>query len=87
MELISKIKEQAKKYSMRIVLPEGYEERTLQAADIATREKLAKIILIGDREKLAKIILIGEKARIMELAEKNHLKHISSETHSGNGDH
>jgi len=64
MELISKIKEQAKKYSMRIVLPEGYEERTLQAADIATREKLAKIILIG------------EKARIMELAEKNHLKHI-----------
>ncbi|MGC9472459.1 MAG: phosphate acetyltransferase [Bacteroidales bacterium] len=65
MKLISRIKEQAKKYSMRIVLPEGTEERTLQAADIATREKLAKIILLG------------KKSRIMELAEKYNLKHIA----------
>jgi phosphate acetyltransferase len=33
---------------MRIVLPEGYEERNIQAADIAIGEGLARIILLGD---------------------------------------
>lgn len=37
---------------MRIVLPEGYEERTIKAADIAIQESLAKIILIGDPEEI-----------------------------------
>jgi phosphate acetyltransferase len=34
------------------VLPEGYEERTIQAADIAIAEGLAQIILIGDPEEI-----------------------------------
>ena len=38
MELIQKIKESARKNNMRIVLPEGLEPRTLEAADIAIRE-------------------------------------------------
>jgi phosphate acetyltransferase len=33
---------------MRIVLPEGYEERTIKAADLAIEEELAQIILLGD---------------------------------------
>lgn len=33
---------------MRIVLPEGYEERNIKAADAAIEEGLARIILIGD---------------------------------------
>jgi len=37
---------------MRIVLPEGYEERTIKAADIAIREELAQIILIGDPDEI-----------------------------------
>jgi phosphate acetyltransferase len=37
---------------MRIVLPEGYEERTIKAADIAIQEELAQIILIGDPEEI-----------------------------------
>jgi phosphate acetyltransferase len=37
---------------MRIVLPEGYEERTIKAADIAIGEQLARIILIGDPEEI-----------------------------------
>jgi len=37
---------------MRIVLPEGYEERTIKAADIAIQEELARIILIGDPEEI-----------------------------------
>jgi phosphate acetyltransferase len=48
MELLDRIKENAKKHNMRIVLPEGYEERTIKAADIAIKEGLARIILLGD---------------------------------------
>jgi phosphate acetyltransferase len=48
MELLEHIKLNAKKHNMRIVLPEGYEERTIKAADIAIEEGLAQIILIGD---------------------------------------
>ena len=39
-------------HNKRIVLPEGYEERTIQAADIAIKEGLAQIILIGDPEEI-----------------------------------
>ena len=48
MELLDSIKQNAKKYNKRIVLPEGYEERTIKAADIAVAEGLAQIILLGD---------------------------------------
>ena len=48
MDLLEFIKENAKKQSNRIVLPEGQEPRTLKAADIALREGLAEITLIGN---------------------------------------
>jgi phosphate acetyltransferase len=48
MELLDQIKLNARKHNMRIVLPEGDEERTIKAADIAIQEGLARIILIGD---------------------------------------
>jgi phosphate acetyltransferase len=53
MELIDRIKHNARKHNMRIVLPEGYEERTIKAADIAIAEGLAQIILIGDPGEIA----------------------------------
>lgn len=52
MELIEKIKESARKNKMRIVLPEGLEPRTLEAADIAISENLASIILLGNPEAI-----------------------------------
>lgn len=52
MELLERIKTNAKKQNMRIVLPEGYEERNVRAADIAIEENLARIILIGDPEEI-----------------------------------
>jgi phosphate acetyltransferase len=52
MELLDRIKLNAKKHNKRIVLPEGYEERTIKAADIALAEGLAQIILIGDPEEI-----------------------------------
>ncbi len=48
MELLDGIKLNARKHNKRIVLPEGYEERTIKAADIAVAEGLAQIILLGD---------------------------------------
>jgi phosphate acetyltransferase len=52
MELLDRIKLSAKKHNMRIVLPEGYEERNIKAADIAIEENLAQIILIGDPDEI-----------------------------------
>ncbi|MBK7132651.1 MAG: phosphate acetyltransferase [Bacteroidales bacterium] len=68
MELLDRIKQNAKKHNMRIVLPEGYEERTIKAADIAIQENLAQIILIGD------------PAEINSHAAKLGLKNISKAT-------
>lgn len=71
MELLESIKEKAKKHNKRIVLPEGYEERTIRAADIAIEENLAKIILIGNpAEMKAHASKLGlkniEKATMMD---------------------
>jgi len=52
MELLDKIKQNAISLKKRIVLPESFDERTLKAADIASAEGLAEIILIGDKEKV-----------------------------------
>lgn len=68
MELLERIKCNAKKYNMRIVLPEGTEERNIKAADIAIAEGLARIILIGNPEE------------IKSLASKYDLKNISKAT-------
>lgn len=52
MDLITKIKEQAKKQQQRIVLPEGTESRTLEAANIIIGEGIAEIILIGQPSEI-----------------------------------
>lgn len=52
MDLISNIKNKAKKIQKRIVLPEGTEERTIKAADKIIEENLAKIILIGPTDEI-----------------------------------
>ena len=54
MELMQIIKANAKKANKRIVLPEGEEERTLRAADIITKEQLARLILLGNPSVIAK---------------------------------
>jgi len=61
MELLDIIKANARKLQKRIVLPEGYEERTLKAADISISENLAQIILIGNPSE------IEEKAKSLGL--------------------
>jgi len=65
MELLERIKENARKHNKRIVLPEGLENRTLKAADILIAENIARIIILGN------------PADIEREASKNNLKHIS----------
>jgi phosphate acetyltransferase len=77
MELLDTIKQNARKHNMRIVLPEGYEERNIKAADIAIGEGLARIILLGDpSEILAHAAKLGlkniEKATLVD--PKSHAK-------------
>ena len=62
MTLIESIIERAKSNRQRIVLPESLEDRTITAADMAIRDGLADIILIGNREAiLAKAEELGLK--------------------------
>ncbi len=46
------IMEQARKKPMRIVLPEGSEERILRATEILLQRKVAEIILLGDAQAI-----------------------------------
>ncbi|NLU38373.1 MAG: phosphate acetyltransferase [Bacteroidales bacterium] len=52
MDLLKQIKQNAAKYNMRIVLPEGTEPRTLKAAQIIIKEKLARLILLGNKAEV-----------------------------------
>lgn len=54
MSVLDSIKEKAKADVKHILLPEGSEERTVQAARIITDEKIAKVTLLGDEEEIKK---------------------------------
>jgi phosphate acetyltransferase len=66
MEIIYKIRKKATGLNRRIVLPEGSEDRTIQAADF----------LIG--EGIADIILLGAPGRIKDQASRYDLKNIAA---------
>ncbi len=52
MSILEQMTERARKNPQRIVLPEGDEPRTLEAANILLRDQLAQLILIGSPEKI-----------------------------------
>lgn len=52
MGFVENLKEKAAKSKQRIVLPEGYEERTLRAADQVLAEGFADIILLDSEENV-----------------------------------
>lgn len=65
MSFIETIKEKAKQNKKRIVLPETMDERVLKAAEIAIKEELADVILIGDREEITSKSEILKQATII----------------------
>ena len=68
MDILSQMKARAKANKQRIVLPEGDEPRTLEAANIILEEGIANLILIGD------------SAVINRMAQENGYKHIHEAT-------
>jgi len=62
--------ERAKRHTMRVVMPEGEEERILRAAEVLCNRGVAEIILLGNLEKIqAKIKELGlclDKATIIQ---------------------
>ncbi len=74
MPLMNTIRENAQKASKCIVLPEGTEERTLKAADFILKEKIARIVLIGNKSEIErKVVDFGlqfiHNARIIDPAD------------------
>lgn len=55
MELLNRIKEQARTAKQRIVLPEGNEERTMRAANEIVEQGIAEITLIGNPGELKEL--------------------------------
>jgi len=55
MEIISRIREKAKKRRKRVVLPEGTEERMIKAAKIILEEKIADVTLLGNLDEIEKL--------------------------------
>src|SRR5919205_3980669 len=52
MSILAEIRRRAAADPQRIVLPEGEDPRTVVAAGICAREKLAHVTLLGDEEKI-----------------------------------
>ncbi len=68
MNILQQMTERAKQHQVRIVLPEGDEPRTLEAANILLRDKIAQLILIGD------------PATIRQMAAEKGYEHIEEAT-------
>ena len=50
--ILQKIRQRAAENLQHIILPEGEDIRTIQAAEICVRDKIAKITIIGDERKI-----------------------------------
>ena len=50
--ILEKIIDNAKKEKKKIVLPESSDKRVLEAANIASKEEIANIILIGNYDQI-----------------------------------
>lgn len=48
MHLVDQIKAKARSVTKTVVLPEGYDERMVQAAGLIVKDRLAKVVLLGD---------------------------------------
>jgi phosphate acetyltransferase len=70
MDVLPRIHERARAAARRIVLPEGTEPRTIQAAALAAREGLARVTLFGARaEILAAARETGTDLALVEIAD------------------
>ncbi len=52
MELLNQIKDKARSRNKTIVLPESHDDRVLKAAEILTKEKICKVVTLGNPDKV-----------------------------------
>jgi phosphate acetyltransferase len=70
MHLVEQLKEKARKQLQTVVLPEGYDDRMVQAAGLIVKERLAKVVLLGNPATLsAKANELGASLEGVELLE------------------
>ena len=55
MNYIEQIRSKARSLNKTIVLPEGNDKRVVKAAEIITKEGIAKVVLLGDKDEIFKI--------------------------------
>jgi phosphate acetyltransferase len=70
MHLVDQLKEKARKQLQTVVLPEGYDDRMVQAAGLIVKERLARVVLLGNPATLsAKAKELGASLEGVELLE------------------
>ena len=62
MSILNDIRAKAKKARKTIVLPETYDDRVLDAADVVLSEGIAKVVLIGDKHEI--LAKSGDRAHV-----------------------
>ena len=78
-----KLMEQAKRQKMRIVLPEGQDERILQAAENLHRREVAEIVLLGNKKHVQdKIRELGLQLDGVELLQPELTPQFEAYTHA-----
>ena len=76
MELMARIKEEARQLDKTVVLPDSTDERTLRAAEVILREELAKVVLLGDSKSLRdKASALGLEIGKVEIEDPKTSKH------------
>lgn len=82
LQLLTDIKRKAAQKRKTIILPEGADERVLKAAEILTKQNIAKVIILGNEEKLranaAKAGADIQGVRILEPAKSDKLSDFSN---------
>jgi len=83
MEVIDRIKEKAKAKRKRVVLPEGTEERMIQASKKILAEGLAEVSLLGDEEQIRKLAKTNNldlnKVKVIDPVKSPKLKEYTAE--------
>lgn len=59
MGILKEFKEKSKKLQRRIVLAEGFDERTISAAIQVIKEKIAKLVILGNEESIKSALIQG----------------------------
>ncbi|WP_078429665.1 phosphate acetyltransferase [Alkalihalobacterium alkalinitrilicum] len=76
-DLFTEIKSKVKSHYPNVVLPEGFDERILQAASQLSNDEVVKPIIIGNESKIfAKMKELGVTFKDVEIIEPNSYKHL-----------